>query len=121
MKIMAINVAPKEYTGIFSPEMEETERRILNSYASPGTEVFVEYPADYGAGKTYLEIKRKGGPNELGYTLMAPGRIKKAIEAEDRAFDAVMTICIYDWGVEAARHVVDIPVVATGAATCHVA
>lgn len=121
MKIMAINVAPKEYTGIFSPEMEEHERKILNSYASPGTQVVVEYPDDYGAGKAYLETKRKGGPNELGYTLMAPGLIKKAIEAEDRGFDAVMTICIYDWGVEAARHVVDIPVVATGAATCHVA
>jgi len=121
MKIMAINVAPKEYTGIFSREMEENERRILNSYASPGTEVFVEYPDDYGAGKVYLETKRHGGPNELGYTLMAPGLIKKAIEAEDRGFDAVMTICLYDWGVEAARHVVDIPVVASGAATCHVA
>jgi len=121
MKIMAINVAPKEYTGIFSPEMEETERRILNSYASPGTEVVVEYPNDYGAGKAFLETKKKGGPNELGYTLMAPGLVKKAIEAEDRGFDAAMTICIYDYGAEAARHVVDIPVVATGAATCHVA
>jgi allantoin racemase len=52
---------------------------------------------------------------------MAPGLVKKAIEAEDRGFDAVMTVCLYDFGVEAARHVVDIPVVATGAATCHVA
>ncbi len=121
MKIMAINVAPKEHTGIFSHEMEENERRILNSYASPGTQVFVEYPDDYGAGKTYLETKRHGGPNELGYTLMAPGLVKKAIEAEDRGFDAVMTICLYDYGVEAARHVVDIPVVASGAAACHVA
>jgi len=121
MKIMAINVAPKEYTGIFSDEMEENERRILNSYASPGTEVVVEYPKDFGAGKAYLETKKKGGPNELGYTLMAPGLVKKAIETEDRGFDAAMTICIYDYGVEAARHVVDIPIVATGAATCHVA
>lgn len=61
MKIMAINVAPKEYTGILTPEMEENERRILNSYASPGTEVVVEYPEDYGVGKTFLEIKRAGG------------------------------------------------------------
>jgi len=52
---------------------------------------------------------------------MAPGLVKKAIEAEDRGFDAAMSICIYDFGVEAARHVVDIPIVATGAATCHVA
>jgi len=121
MKLMAINVAPKEYTGIFTSEMEENERRILQSYASAGTEVVAEYPDDYGAGKPYLEHKRKGGPNELGYTLMAPGLVKKAIEAEDRGFHAVMTICMYDWGAEAARHVVDIPVVATGAATCHVA
>ena len=121
MKIMAINVAPKEYTGMFTDEMEENERRILNSYASPGTEVVVEYPDDYGAGKAYLETKRKGGPNELGYILMAPGLVKKAIEAEDRGFDAAMSICIYDFGVEAARHVTDIPIVATGAATCHVA
>lgn len=121
MRIMAISVAPKEYTGIFSPEKEENVRRILNSYASTGTEVVVEHPEDYGAGKTYLETKRAGGPNELGYTLMAPGVVKKSIEAEDRGFDAVMTLCIYDFGVEAARHVVDIPVVGTGAATCHVA
>jgi allantoin racemase len=121
MKIMAINVAPKEYTGILTPEMEENERRILNSYASPGTEVVVEYPEDYGVGKTFLEIKRAGGPNELGYTLMAPALIKKSIEAEDRGFDVVMSTCVFDWGLEAARHVVDIPVVGPGAATCHVA
>ena len=121
MKIMAINVAPKPYTGMFSDEMEQHESNIMNSYASPGTEVVIEYPDDYGAGEAYLEHKRKGGPNELGYTLMAPGLIKKAIEAEDRGFDAVMTVCIYDFGAEAARHVVDIPVVATGAATCYVA
>jgi allantoin racemase len=121
MKIMAINVAPKEYTGMFTKEMEENERRILNSYAARSTEVVVEFPEDYGAGKMYLEHKRKGVPNELGYTLMAPGLVKKAIEAEDRGFDAVMTVCTYDFGAEAARHVVDIPVVATGAATCHVA
>lgn len=121
MKIMAINVAPKEFTGIFTAEMEENQRQILNSYASPGTEVVAEYPDDYGAGKAYLEHKQKGGPNELGYTLMAPGLVKKAIEAEDRGFDAAMSVCIYDFGVEAARHVVDMPVVATGGATCHVA
>lgn len=121
MKIMAINVAAKEYSGAFTKEMEENQSRVLNSYASPGTEVVIEFPEDYGAGKAFLETKRGGGPNELGYTLLAPGLVKKAIEAEDRGFDAAMTLCLYDFGVEAARHVVDIPMVGTGDATCHVA
>ncbi len=101
-------------------KLKDALQEILNSRP-------MEIPVVIGGKEYFTKDKAKNVcPHDhkhvlANVSLADAALIKKAIEAEDRGFDAVMTVCIYDFGAEAMRHVVDIPVVGTGAATCHVA
>ncbi|WP_173089079.1 aspartate/glutamate racemase family protein [Devosia sp. 1635] len=80
----------------------------LRDQASPGVEL--DNMADFsGKASRPISIESRGEEIEL-----AGWVIERAIEAERRGFDAVITGCFGDPGVEAARERVRIPVIAPG-------
>ncbi len=93
----------------------EERRRYLQDAASPG--VSVERVADF--------TPTAGRPETIeslyDEALLAPWNVEMAVEAERRGFDAVITGCAGDPGVEAAREMVSIPVIGPGEAAFHAA
>ncbi|MDR7521572.1 MAG: aspartate/glutamate racemase family protein [Armatimonadota bacterium] len=93
----------------------EERRRYLQEAASPG--VVVERLADFtpsvGRPETIESLYDEA--------LLAPWTVEMAVEAERRGYDAVITGCAGDPGVEAAREMVGIPVIGPGQAALHTA
>src|SRR5690625_1137134 len=83
----------------------------LQKHAFPGTEL--DNLADF-AGETTRPPSVESRMDELG---LAQWYIERAIEAERRGFDAVITGCFGDPGVDAARERVRNPVIPPGDAT----
>ena len=110
MKIMVITVGNRS---AYSEEEINARKKNILKYASPNTEIEMHFPE---VGNCF----RMSGPTELDLTLSAPHIIKKAIEAEQNGFDAVFLHGLYDPGIEAAKHVVNIPVVGPGRVVSHV-
>ena len=93
----------------------EERRHYLQDAASPG--VVVARLADF------TPSARRPETIESLYdeALLAPWTVAMAVEAERRGFDAVITGCAGDPGVEAAREMVRIPVIGPGQAALHTA
>ncbi len=93
----------------------EERRRYLQEAASPG--VSVERLGDFSPAA--------GRPETIeslyDEALLAPWNVEMAVEAERRGFDAVITGCAGDPGVDAAREMVRIPVIGPGEASFHTA
>lgn len=87
-----------------SRETLEMREKMLSQYAWPGTEISVDCIA--------------GGPEsiESAYdeVLACPYIVEQTISAEKEGFDAVIIYCGSDPAVNAAREVVDIPVIGPG-------
>ncbi len=98
MRIMVLNHTPRRDT-----EYHERVERILRSYASPGTQIDVDYPDEYLAAQG-------GGASHLGYYLSGPALVQKAVWAEQNGYDAVIQSNNFEPGVEACRLAVRIPV-----------
>lgn len=93
----------------------EERRRYLQDAASPG--VRIERLTDYEAS-----IPRPETVESLyDEARLAPWTVEMCIEAERRGYDAVVTGCAGDPGVEAAREQVRIPVIGPGEAGFHAA
>jgi allantoin racemase len=93
----------------------EERRRYLQDAASPG--VRVERLTDYEAS-----VPRPDTIESLyDEALLAPWTVEMCIEAERRGYDAVVTGCAGDPGVEAAREQVRIPVIGPGEASFYAA
>ncbi len=118
MKIMFLSYSPR---GKPRDKYDEETERILNSYASPGTQVVLAHPEDLGGGVIDKRLSAELAINGLHHILRVPALIKKTIEAEREGFNAVVQSNTYDPGVEEARLAVRIPVVGLLRATCHVA
>lgn len=82
---------------------EETKREVENC-ASKETEVSV-VNLDYGPASV---------ESEYDEALCVPDLLVKAKEAEEAGFDGIISDCLADPGVKAAREIVDIPVVGPG-------
>lgn len=93
----------------------EERRCFMQETASPG--VVVERLADF----TPSVVRPETIESLYDETRLAPWNIEMAIEAERRGYDAVITGCAGDPGVEAAREMVRIPVIGPGQAAFHVA
>jgi allantoin racemase len=93
----------------------EERRRYLQDAASPG--VVVEIIRDFTPS-----VPRPDTIESLfDEAQLAPWTVEMAVEAERRGYDAVITGCAGDPGVEAAREMVAIPVVGPGQAALHTA
>lgn len=93
----------------------EERRRYLQEAASPG--VIVERLDDFTASVARPETVE----SLYDEARLAPWNIEMAIEAERRGYDAVITGCAADPGVEAAREMVSIPVIGPGQAALQIA
>src|SRR5262249_30872462 len=118
MRIMILNHQAKRQG---SPEYEARVAKLLQSYASPGTIIEVHYPEDLGGGEVTSHLRKSQALAGLHHALETPALVKKTIEAERLAFDAVVQTNPFDPGVEVARCAVRIPVVGVLRASCHFA
>ncbi len=104
MKLMVIH-------GQYKPAELELRRKPVLAAASPGTQIeFTEIKGDI------IKLSYKG-TGELTAMLAGPQIVEKAKEAQEREFDAVLPWGTLDYGVNAARCHVDIPVVPMGRAS----
>ena len=118
MKIMFLSYSPK---GKSRDRYDDETQRQLQSYASPGTEIVLAQPEDFGGGAADKKLSEELAINGLHHMLRVPALIRRVIEAEREGFDAVVQSNTYDPGVEQARLAVRIPVVGLLRAACHVA
>jgi len=102
-----------------SPELEAHIKKLLTSYASPGTTFELAYPEDLGSGEVLSHLEERKALSGLHHILETPALVKKAIEAERLGFDAVMQSNTFDPGVEASRLAVRIPVLGLLRASLH--
>lgn len=100
MRIMVLNQTP----GRADTEYHERVEPILRSYASPGTQVDLCYPDEYGARA------QGGGAAHLGFYTSVPALVRKTVWAEQNGYDAVIQSNNFEPGVEASRLAVRIPV-----------
>lgn len=90
------------------------EEESLGAYrdaAGPGTEVSI-VTLDWGT---------PSAEGHVAESLVTPGIIAKAIEAEREGADAVIVDCMGDPGVQACREAIDIPVIGPAEASMHLA
>lgn len=93
----------------------EERRRYLQDAASPGVSV------ERLDGFTPTVARSEVIESLYDEALLAPWNVEMSVEAERRGFDAVITGCVGDPGVEAAREMVRIPVIGPGQAALHTA
>jgi allantoin racemase len=93
----------------------EERRQYLQDAASPGVSVELLKAFD----------SKSPRPNTIeslyDEAVLAPWTVEACVEAERQGFDAVLTGCAGDPGVEAAREMVSIPVIGPGAAGMYAA
>jgi allantoin racemase len=115
MRIMFLNHSFRRH----SPELEAHIRKLLASYASPGTDFELAYPEDLGGGAVLSLLEQRKALSGLHHILETPALVQKAIEAERMGFDAVIQSNTFDPGVEASRLAVRIPVIGLLRASLH--
>ncbi|HLT59476.1 MAG: aspartate/glutamate racemase family protein [Limnochordales bacterium] len=93
----------------------EERRQYLQGVASPGT--VVERLADF-TPKSSRPVTIESMYEEY---MLIPWVLEMTVEAARRGYDAVVTGCFADPGVDAARELVDIPVIGPGQAAMHTA
>ena len=117
MRIMFLNHSFVRH----SATLEAHVRKLLTSYASPGTTFELAYPDDLGGGAVLSLLEERKALSGLHHILETPALVQKAIEAERSGFDAVMQSNTFDPGVEASRLAVRIPVIGLLRASLHFA
>ena len=117
MRIMFLNHSYKHH----SAELEAHIQRLLKSYASPETTFELAYPDDLGGGEVLSLLEKRKALSGLHHILETPALVKKAVEAEQLRFDAVIQSNTFDPGVEASRLAVRIPVIGLLRASLHFA
>jgi len=117
MRFMFLNHSYKRH----SDELETHIKKLLKSYASPDTTFELAYPEDLGGGAILSLLEERKALSGLHHILETPALVKKAIEAEQKGFDAVIQSNTFDPGVEASRLAVRIPVIGLLRASLHFA
>lgn len=117
MRFMFLNHSYKRH----SDELEAHIKKLLKGYASPDTTFELAYPEDLGGGGVLSLLEERKALSGLHHILETPALVKKAIEAEQQGFDAVIQSNTFDPGVEASRLAVRIPVIGLLRASLHFA
>ena len=107
MRFMFLNHSAQRH----SAQLEAHIAKLLKSYASPETSFELAYPEDLGGGAVLSLLEERKALSGLHHILETPALVKKAIEAEQKGFDAVIQSNTFDPGVEASRLAVRIPVI----------
>jgi allantoin racemase len=96
---------------VTSEGLDETTVEEFSRVASPDTELSVVH---LDQGPASIESRYEAA-------LAAPDVVRKVVEAEKDGMDAVVSNCMDDPGVEAAREMVSIPVIGPAQSAMHVA
>jgi Asp/Glu/hydantoin racemase len=98
-----------------------TVERLLNTYASPGTQVELAALDEFEGAGVLDALGKAGALNGLQHTFTAPAIVRKIVWAAANGYDAVISSNTFDPGVEGARLAVRIPVVGLLRTSMHVA
>src|SRR6266545_720224 len=113
MRIMFLNKAPKAVYDVAEIE------KLLNSYASPGTRVEVNFLDDFEGSRVEHVLGSQMMLNGLDHIMEAPAIIRKIVWASENGYDAVIQSNTFDPGVDGARLCVSIPVIGPFRTTIH--
>ena len=118
MRIMVLTQSPR------TPTMDKRHDRIqalLQSYASPGTTVDLDYPDDFPGAEVFEAQGDKMALTGLHHAIETPALIAKTVWAAEQGYDAVVQSNTFDPGVEPGRLAVSIPVIGLFRTALHVA
>lgn len=110
MRVLYQLTMPMERTAL-GPEEVERRRAFLQGKAAPGTEVLVR---SNPSAPPSIESAYDGA-------MSVPALLHEVHKAEAEGIDAVIIGCFSDPGLDAAREIVEIPVIGPGATALHLA
>src|SRR5436190_7189359 len=115
MRILFLSHAPR------NPRRngDDHVQQLLQSYASPGTEVVFDHVDDFEGGRVFRTMGEQSILTGLTHAMATPAIIRKIVWAEDNGYDAVIQSNTFDPGVEAGRTAVRIPVIGVMRTTVH--
>jgi Asp/Glu/hydantoin racemase len=117
MRICFLNQAPKRSAAYETKKIEA----LLNSYASPGTNVEVVFPDDYEGSQLYETIGAQSVLNGLHHMMETPAIVRKIFWAAQNGYDAAISSNTFEPGVDGGRLAVEIPVIGLMRTALHAA
>jgi Asp/Glu/hydantoin racemase len=120
MRILLLNHAPM--TAKRGPAYDiESVKAQVNSYASPGTTIDLDFPDDFAGSEVFHSLGAESKLNGLHHMVEAPAIVRKIIWAEEHGYDAVISSNTFDPGVDGGRLAVSIPVIGPLRTSMHTA
>src|SRR5215211_1705105 len=120
MRILFVDQQPRTEKSV-QPYDVAAITELLNSYASPGTEVEIGFPDDYAGSQVMNTIGGQSKLNGLHHMMEAPSIVRKIFWAAQNGYDAVISSNTFDPGVDGGRLAVDIPVIGLLRTSMHAA
>jgi Asp/Glu/hydantoin racemase len=120
MRIMFINQSPalKDRKELY--DVAEVTA-LLNSYASPGTQVDIGFPDDFEGSQVFFKLGDVSGLNGLHHMMEVPSIVRKIFWAAENGYDACISSNTFDPGVDGGRLAVDMPVIGLLRCSMHAA
>src|SRR2546423_9869197 len=120
MRILVVDQQPRTEKSVQPYDVAAIET-LLNSYASPGTQVEIGFPDDFPGSQVMLTIGAQSKLNGLHHMMETPAIVRKIFWAADNGYDAVISSNTFDPGVDGGRLAVNIPVIGLSRASMHAA
>src|SRR5690349_13965435 len=98
MRIMFLSQSPE---GPSEKASHARTEALLNSYASPGTQIELRFPDDSPGARVYVSMGGQSVLTGLHHAMLTPALIKKIFWAQEQGYDAVIQSNTFDPGVEA--------------------
>jgi len=110
MRILFVDQQPRTEKSV-QPYDVAAITELLNSYASPGTQVEIGFPDDYAGSQVMNTIGGQSKLNGLHHMMETPSIVRKIFWAAENGYDAVISSNTFDPGVDGGRLTVEIPVI----------
>src|SRR5256714_14895909 len=120
MRILFVDQQPRTEKSVQPYDVAAIET-LLNSYASPGTQVEIGFPDDFPGSQVMLTIGAQSKLNGLHHMMETPAIVRKIFWAAENGYDAVISSNTFDPGVDGGRLAVHIPVIGFHRTAMHVA
>jgi len=120
MRILFVDQQPRTEKSV-QPYDVSAITKLLNSYASPGTQVEIGFPDDYAGSQVMNTIGGQSKLNGLHHMMETPSIVRKLFWAAETGYDAVISSNTFDPGVDGGRLAVEIPVIGLLRASMHAA
>jgi Asp/Glu/hydantoin racemase len=118
MRILFVDQQPRTEKSV-QPYDVAAITKLLNSYASPGTQVEIGFPDDYAGSQVMNTIGGQSKLNGLHHMMETPSIVRKIFWAAENGYDAVISSNTFDPGVDGGRLAVEIPVIGLLRASMH--